>query len=182
MAFDFDVELLNAVAHFEGRYGPRDKSFDFLPVAFHAEPYAQTLVSERARTIAVRLDQAAKNDDLRLRYQIWHEAVHCLAPTESKETIWFEEGLAVESAGRAPFVNRKYRKGIEARLRGTSWGAPWQAFLNLKATDDQIRAIHERAPGRKFDAVTAPLIIDIFNADKVLADTLCRRMRQDRVT
>jgi hypothetical protein len=76
MAFDFDDELQKAVAHFEGRYGPRDTSFRFLSVAFHSKPYAQTLVSESARTIAVRLDQAAKNNDLRLKYQLWHEAVH----------------------------------------------------------------------------------------------------------
>jgi hypothetical protein len=98
------------------------------------------------------------------------------------ETLWFEEGLAVESAGRAPFVNRQYRKGLEAELRGTSWGAPWQAFLKLKAKDDQIREVHERSTGRRFDAITPQLIIDVFSADQHLADTLCRRMTRDRVS
>lgn len=182
MPFDFDEELSKAIAHFEGRFGERDKKFRLLPVALHQKPFAQTLVSESACTIAVRLNEAVKDNDLLLKYQIWHEAIHCLAPTESIQTIWFEEGLAVQSAMRAPFVNRKFRKACERDIASTSWNAPWQAFLKLTTTDEKIREIHERAPARKFDNITPDIIVDVFCVSNDLANSLCRRMDASRTT
>ncbi len=178
--FDLDDELNKAIAHYEGRFGHRDTDFRLLPVGFHSQNYAQSLVHEGAGTIAVKLNERVKNNDLLLKYQLWHEAVHCLAPTESIETIWFEEGLAVESAMHAPFVNRKFRKACTADIRASPWDHPWQAFLKLKATDEQIRAVHERAPQRKFDLITSDLIIEVFDAPQQLADTLCQRMGKAR--
>jgi hypothetical protein len=55
MAFDFDKELLIAIARYEERFGDRDKRFQLLPVHFHSLPYAQSLVDEINLTVAVRL-------------------------------------------------------------------------------------------------------------------------------
>lgn len=151
-------------------------------MTLHGAHYAQTLVSESKRTIAVRLNQTAKHNDLLLKYQVWHEAIHCLAPTESMETIWFEEGLAVQSAMRAPFVGRKFRQACKADIRRTSWYAPWKAFIGLEASDEQIRAVHEQCPERKFDKVTTDLIKAVFGAPDNVADALCKRMGKSRVT
>ena len=79
MAFDLDLELQIAVESYEGRYGTRDGRFRFLSVTFHSLPYAQTLVDDTSFTLQIKLDQAAYGQDERLKYQIWHEAVHCLA-------------------------------------------------------------------------------------------------------
>jgi hypothetical protein len=180
VASDFDQELNKAIAYFEGRFGKRDMRFQLQPVELHQKRFAQTLVSEAAHTITVCLDEATREDDLLLKHQLWHEAVHCLAPTESIQTIWFEEGLAVWCAMRAPFVNRKFRRAREKHIDGTSWGDPYRAFVKLKATDEQIRTVHERAPGRKFDNITANLIVDVFGVKDDLANQLCRRMGTDR--
>ena len=62
----------------------------------------------------------------------------------------------------APPINRQYRKATEPGLkRHRDWYDPWQAFKKLKATDEKIRTIHERAPERKFDLITQDLIINI---------------------
>ena len=80
----------------------------------------------------------------------------------------------------APFVNRKFRRARESDVGHTSWGGPYRAFIKLNATDEQIRTIHERAPGRKFDNITADLIVDVFGVKDDLANQLCRRMDTDR--
>jgi hypothetical protein len=183
MAFDFDSELQRAVAHWESQYGDRDKSFSFLAVEFHNKPYAQTLVNEQARTLAVRLDFAAKGDDLRLKFQLWHEAVHCLAPVETMETIWFEEGLAVYSSLYAPPINREYRRRcLKDMERFPDWYRPYKAFTKLKATSDQIKSLHEALPLRRFDNVTADLIVECFDINKTFADQLCQRLTTTRKT
>jgi hypothetical protein len=179
--FDFDDELSKAIAHYEDRFGERDKRFHILPVAFHGRPYAQSIVDDHQFTVAVRLNVAAQHHDLSLKYQLWHEAVHCLAPVNSMRTLWFEEGLAVQCCMYAPPINRQYRKATEPGLkRHRDWYDPWQAFKKLKATDEQIRTIHERAPERKFDLITQDLLIDVFEASQELADTLCCRLGDTR--
>jgi len=181
MAFDFDHELQTAVKSYESRYGARDNRFRFLPVSFHALPYAQTLVDDTSFTLQIKLDQDAKGQDERLKFQIWHEAVHCLAPVKSMETLWFEEGLAVYSCLYAPHMTRDYRRRcIKGMKSFPAWYAPYEAFKKLKATDEQIKAIHDRAPQRKFDLVTPELIIDVFGTEPTLASSLCNRLDTTR--
>jgi hypothetical protein len=181
VGFNFDIELRSAIASFENRYGQRDRSFKILPTSFHDEPYAQILVDEAGRTIAVKLDAAAKGDDMRLKYQIWHEAVHCLAPVQTKRTLWFEEGLAVQSSLHAPHMNHDYRRLCIDQLKPyPAWYDPWRCFKRLKANDEKIKAIHEKAPERKFDLITPELILEIFGASSTLASDLCRCLGETR--
>jgi hypothetical protein len=150
-------------------------------VSFHSYPYAQTLVDDSLFTLDVKLDAAARNDDHRLKYRIWHEAVHCLSPVNSMKTLWFEEGLAVWSSLYAPHMERNYRRQCIDQLRKfPAWHDPYQAFKKLKVTDEQIKTIHERAPQRMFDLITPELIIDVFAAQPTLASNLCRRLGTTR--
>jgi hypothetical protein len=181
MAFDLDRELLLAIKIFEARYGNRDPRFQIIPVSFHDRPYAQTIVDDIACTLAVKLDVAAMNDNVRLKYQIWHEAVHCLAPVNSMHTLWFEEGLAVESCLYAPHMSEDYRQRCIGQLKPfPAWNDPWQCFRELNATDEQVRAAHERAPQRQFDQLRPDLIIEIFGAAPSLAAYLCKRLGSTR--
>jgi hypothetical protein len=181
MTFNFDHELQTAVNFYEDRYGARDTRFSFQPVSFHSYPYAQTLVDDTSFTLQVKLDEAARGDDYRLKYQIWHEAVHCLAPVRRMETLWFEEGLAVYSCLYAPHMTRDYRQRCIEHLKPfPAWYDPYEAFKKLKATDEQIKAIHDRAPERKFDLITPELIIDVFAAEPTLASSLCNRLGTTR--
>lgn len=181
MAFDLDYELQTAVKLYESRYGARDTRFSFQPVSFHSLPYAQTLVDDTSFTLQVKLDEAARGDDYRLKYQIWHEAVHCLAPVRSMKTLWFEEGLAVLSTLYAPHMTRDYRRRCIDQLKPfPAWYDPYSAFKNLKATDEQIAAIHERAPERKFDRLMPDLIVDVFGVEPALASVLCNRLGTTR--
>jgi hypothetical protein len=181
MAFDLDQELQTAVKSYEDRYGTRDTRFSFQPVSFHSHPYAQTLVDDTSFTLHVKLDQAARGNDIRLRYQIWHEAVHCLAPVRSMETLWFEEGLATYSCLYGPHMTREYRRlCIKGMKPFPAWYDPYQAFKKLKATDEQIATVHARAPERKFDLIKPELIVDVFGADPTLASSLCNRLGTSR--
>jgi len=175
MPFDFDKELSKAIDYFGERYGKADTEFRRLPVAIHDKNFAETLVDEKNKIISVKLTATTKL--AQIKYQIWHEAVHCLAPVQRVDTLWFEEGLAVHSALNAPHMKQAYKSVCLAELRSRPvWHAPWQSFKKLNATLPQIKRIHESAPQRRFDNITPSLIIEVFAACPALADELCQRL------
>jgi hypothetical protein len=176
---DFDKELTKAIGYFGERYGKPDTEFRRLPVATHDKYFAQTLVDEKNKTISVKL--AATTKLAQIKYQLWHEAVHCLAPVQRMDTLWFEEGLAVHSALNAPHMKQAYKSECIAELRSRPiWYGPWQSFKKLNATLPQIKRIHESAPQRRFDNITPSLIIEVFTACPALAHELCQRLPFNR--
>jgi hypothetical protein len=175
MTFDFDKELSKAVEYFSERYGKEDAGFRRLPVGTHEKNFAQTIVDEKNKTVSVKITATTKL--AQVKYQLWHEAVHCIAPVQRMDTLWFEEGLAVHSALHAPHMKPAYKLACIADLRPTPiWYDPWQSFRNLNATLPQIKRIHELAPQRRFDNITPSLIVEVFAVCTALADKLCQRL------
>lgn len=175
MPFDFDKELSKAIEYFGKRYGEEDAGFRRLSVAAHDKKFAQTLVDEKNKTVSVKITATTKL--AQIKYQLWHEAVHCLAPVQRVDTLWFEEGLAVHSALNAPHMKQAYRSACIVDLRSTPvWYDPWQSFQKLNATLPQIKRIHELAPQRRFDNITPSLIIEVFGACPTVAHELCQRL------
>jgi len=179
MSINLDKELSKAIDYFGERYGAAETSYDRLPVSTHNKPFAQTLVDDNNKTIAVKVTETAKI--AQQRYQLWHEAVHCLAPVPRMDTLWFEEGLAVYSTLNAPHMKNAYRSARIADLRAAPlWYEPWQSFKKLNPTHPKIKEIHELAPQRRFDNITAQLIVDIFGVSSALAVELCQRLPVNR--
>lgn len=177
MAFDFDVELTRAIAEAATRYGAADPTFTRCPVVYHEKNYAQTIVDDKARTISVKLANPGpfRNKDSEAQYELWHEAVHCLAPVNRMDTLWFEEGLATNFALRHSPLNSVQRAANIKALR-SPWKEVWSAFRKLNASDEKIALIHQKAKDRLFDAINKDLIIEIFGANPSLAEQLCERL------
>jgi hypothetical protein len=179
VAFDFDLELSKAIAEAAARYGAADPAFTRCPVVYHEKSYAQSIVDEKARTISVKLADPtpfrARNRDIEARYELWHEAVHCLAPVNRMDTLWFEEGLAINFALRHSPLTAIQRAANMKALR-SPWKEVWIAFTKLDAPDEKIALIHERAEHRRFDSIKEQLIVEIFGAPADLAEQLCQRL------
>jgi hypothetical protein len=180
---DFDAELKRAIEAASSLYGEPVSKFTFLPVEYHDKNYAQTIVYDGAATIAVKLANPAvfANDDYRTKgaiYQLWHEAVHCLAPENRMDTLWFEEGVAIRFCQRKAPVERRYLVESSKHMK-RPWSTVRDKFAQLNPTDAQIRAARERAEGRFFDNITEELIVEECDARKNLAADLCRRLPKD---
>jgi hypothetical protein len=180
---DFDAELQRAIQAAASLYGEPVSKFKFLPVGYHDKKYAQTIVYEDAATIAVKLADPTvfANDDYRTKgaiYQLWHEAVHCLAPVNRMDTLWFEEGVAIRFCQKQAPVERRYL--IESRKHMKKpWATVRDKFAQLNPTDAQIRTARERATGKFFDNITEEIIVEECGAKKNLAADLCRRLPKD---
>jgi hypothetical protein len=178
LAFDFDLELSEAIAAAAARYGAADPTFTRCPVAYHEKSYAQTIVDDKARTISVKLADPRrffKDRDSEARYELWHDAVHCLAPVNRMDTLWFEEGLAINFALRHSPLNSVQRAANMKALR-SPWKEVWFTFKKLDAPDEKIALIHERAEHRLFDSIKEELIVEIFGVPPNLAAELCQRL------
>jgi hypothetical protein len=187
VAFDFDQELQTAIAAAASLYGSRDARFTLLPVTYHQKKYAQSIVDEMACTVSVKLVDPMRlipipltqaDKDSEAKYELWHEAVHCLAPVQRMDTSWFEEGVALRfSLTHAPLTAAQKRCNRGAL--GHPWNLVLHAFERLNPSDDQIKAIRERADFKSLDTVKEDLIIQICGADPRLARKLCRRLPGD---
>jgi hypothetical protein len=179
MALDLDKELHEAIATAALLYGQRDETFELLPVGHHQRKYAQSIIDHEARTISVKLADAAlfteADKDNEAKYELWHEAVHCLAPVGRMDTLWFEEGVALRFSLKHAPIPRVQRKRFR-RAIGPPWRLVLDAFDELNPTDSQIKAIRERAYRNLFDTVTKELIIETCGVTPKLADRLCQRL------
>jgi hypothetical protein len=179
VAFDFDIELQTAIKAAASLYGAADTNFALLGVSSHKKPYAQTVVDESARTVGVKLADPSipfPDVDAEARYEIWHEAVHCLSPVQRMDTLWFEEGVALRFALKHTPVSRPQRRAFKAAVR-PPWRDVLNAFTKLNPTDVQIMEIRKRAPRQQFDTVTADLITEVMGPGIArLATQLCQRL------
>src|SRR4030081_3664056 len=95
MMSDYDGYLQEALAEAETRFGPRVPGWAMQKVMVGDYDHPQTLVSNEHKTITVRLTRHVESDQRIAKFQIGHEAIHCLTPVENMEVRFFEEGLAV---------------------------------------------------------------------------------------
>lgn len=180
---DFDAELKRAINVAASLYGAPVSGFTLVPVGYHALGYAQTLVDDVAMTVAVKLanPQVFANEEYRINaaiYQLWHEAVHCLAPVNRMDTLWFEEGVAIRFCQKKTPVDRRYL--VESRKHMTApWSTVYKKFMQLNPTSAEIRATREIAQGRFFDNITEDIIIQQCGAKGNLATALCKRLPKD---
>ena len=84
-------ELLKIIEEAESLFGPRDRSYELLPPRISECGCAHPYVYPR-RKIRIYLTSGSKTRYV-ASYQLAHEAIHALGPTQSWATV-LEEGLA----------------------------------------------------------------------------------------
>jgi hypothetical protein len=177
--FDFDVELQTAIKAAASLYGTADTNFALLGVSSHKETYAQTIVDEIAKTVSVKLADPSipfPDVDAEARYEIWHEAVHCLSPVQRMDTLWFEEGVALRFGLKHAPISRVQRRAFRKAVR-TPWKKVLDAFTKLNPSDMQVMEIRRLAPRQQFDTITSDLIVDVMGPRAaMLATKLCQRL------
>jgi hypothetical protein len=174
MSLDFLAELKAAISAAAAKYGPAE-DYRLLPVVFHDKTFAQLDVNVEARTVQVHLASVASTSEEEPKYELWHEAIHCLAPVRRWDTLWFEEGLATEFALKHTPISHSYKAASEQVMK-PPWKDVLAVFRKLKATNTKVRSIREKTKGHRFDEITEEVVVEVFRAPKKLAGELCQRL------
>lgn len=77
----------------ETLFGDRDKSFTILGVELTTEDHPHTWYPGNCKHIIIELTENCQNDINRAIFQLAHEVIHCLSPSNSGSNV-LEEGLA----------------------------------------------------------------------------------------
>lgn len=124
-------ELLKIIEEAELLFGPRDRSYELLPPRISecgcAHPYVYPL-----RKIRIYLTSGSKTRYV-ASYQLAHEAVHVLSPTQSWATV-LEEGLATWFSHR--YMERVY--GYEFQAPNRWYDAAMRAVAPLLAKNEFV--------------------------------------------
>lgn len=155
-------------------YGPRHRQ-DYLiaPVIFGGSCFAETIVDDLSHTITVRVTVTPEENRIQSSYQLAHEAVHCLIASGRRETIWFEEGMAVHFALTESGLPSNYLEAAKSALEDI-FRNPFEAFKELGAGSGAVKKFRERYGD--VDKIVPSHIKEHFSTSDCLAEKLCRRM------
>ncbi len=78
----------------EKKFGERDKSYTILGVEITNQSRPQIWYPGNSKNIIIQITDNCLFDLNRAVFQVAHESVHCLCPTEGNHTNVLEEGLA----------------------------------------------------------------------------------------
>lgn len=170
-----DELLAELIKHAAGRFGPRYReTLPIAPVIFGGA-YPQTSIENGV--ITVRVTESVRTDPMRARYQLAHEAVHCVGGTCKPNTIYFEEGLATYYAITLPGLDKNYLRACKKQLHGI-FLAPLAAFEALIPTDKTVSALRAQQPN--MDQLEPRLVETILRVAPDVAASVCQRMALDR--
>jgi hypothetical protein len=175
---DLDQLLNDLIEEAAKRFGPRYRpDWSIEPVRAERDDHPETIIDEVGQRITVWLTKSAASDIQQARYQLCHEAIHCLLAKGKRDTIYFEEGLAIDCALNASGLNRRYRKEAEATMHSV-FEPPLKAFRALKPTDEKIKKLRAEVPD--IDQLTPALVEKHFGAPSKAAEGVCQRMEFTR--
>lgn len=154
----------------EEKYGARDNRFTFVGIEFEdRKPQTWFHPAGRGLHVAIRLNKNVWENPSRALFQLAHECVHLLDPSQNNTAPVIEEGLAV-------LTSREFM----ARIRGTwaSRGKYARAGLlaeqALRINPNVVRNI--RAEEVPFVEMTPGMLLDhCTGLDPAIAETLCSR-------
>ncbi len=158
----------------ESQYGPKVPGWTFTVTVDDTREVAESVLDCTTKTGAVYLTSKARDSFEEARYQIAHEAVHCLAATATRKTLRFEEGLAVAFAiSWVSLVKRvEYKKALPP-----IFASAYLDFLSLGRIDALIKEARKSRP--RIDDFDAAFLIEQFGAPKELAEKLTERFPED---
>lgn len=168
-------ELIDDAAR---RFGPRSRAtWRILPVRVERRGYPETIFDAQTQAISVRVTERVLTSAEEARYELGHEAVHCLLASGRRDTIYFEEGLANYNALHLPGLPRAFRRGSERILPAVLSHALW-AFEALNPSDEKIAALRAEVP--EIDLLGVPSVQKHFDVSEKIAQAACLRMPKDR--
>jgi hypothetical protein len=158
-------ELLKIIEEAELLFGPRDGSYELLPPRITecgcAHPYVYPF-----RKIRIYLTSHSKTRSI-ASYQLAHEAIHVLGPTQSWATV-LEEGLATYFSHT--YMNRVYGLQFEAPNRW--YDAAMRAVSPLLAKNELvIKELRARQP--QLSKIDETLLVEVAGIELDHARLLC---------
>jgi len=94
-SFTLTSKLGDILNFAEAQYGLRDYSYTILGIEFYNLPNPQIWYPQDCKHIAIQLTTRCLIDFNEGIYELAHEAIHCLSPTEGKfPATVLEEGIA----------------------------------------------------------------------------------------
>jgi hypothetical protein len=173
-----DKLLAHYISEAEKRFGPRYHEWEIAPVEVDRESFPESFLNTDTKTITVHITKSTSDNREQARYQLAHEAIHCLFGRCARETIYFEEGLACEFGLNLKNLSGKFRARSRLQLQRTPLIEPYNAFRALKANDKAIRRLREQCPD--VESLTSELVQQIFAVSEEIALTMCQRLPQER--
>ena len=118
----------------------------------------------------------ARHNFFRLRFQLAHEAIHFLSGALRRDSLKFEEGLAVHFSLTLRRRDAHYDAETQRKLP-PMFDECLQLYRALGAKDEQIRSLRLATPN--LDKIDRSKIMEFFSADSTLAEKLCERVPFD---
>ncbi|HEU4507712.1 MAG TPA: hypothetical protein VFR78_05705 [Pyrinomonadaceae bacterium] len=158
-------ELLKIIEEVELLFGPRDRSYELLPPRITqcgcAHPYVLPF-----RKVRIYLTSDSKTRYV-ASYQLAHEAVHVLGPTQNWATV-LEEGLATHFSHS--YMKRVYGLHFDAPNRW--YGAAMRAVAPLLAKNQfVIKDLRAREP--QLSKIDETLLVEVAGVEREQAKILC---------
>ena len=158
-------ELLKILEEAESLFGPRDRSYELLPPRISecgcAHPYVYPF-----RKIRIYLTSHSKTRHV-ASYQLSHEAIHVLGPTQNWATV-LEEGLAT-------YFSHAYMKcvyGLQFQAPNRWYDAAMRAVAPLLAKNESvIKELRVREP--QLSKIDETLLAEVAGIELDHAKLLC---------
>lgn len=158
-------ELLKIVEEAELLFGPRDRSYELLTPRI-TECCCACAVPYPFRKIRIYLTAGSKTRHI-ASYQLAHELIHALGPTQSWATV-LEEGLATWFSHG--YMKRVY--GLQFTPPNRHYAAAMRAVSTLMAKDKfVIRELRERQP--LLSKIDEKLLVEVAGIEPEHAKLLC---------
>jgi hypothetical protein len=169
------LQLRELVAEAETRFGPREPGWTLL-TAYNSDQTICapcTLSAPDGRVARVILSENAQGDPIRTRFQLAHEAIHCLAPEARADAVNIEEGVATLFSISASGIPARYAQEAEATCAPYYREALADARQLLALNAEAIKLL--RAQKSRFHQMTPDLLVSVLGTPLDLATRLCNR-------
>lgn len=123
--------------HAEARFGPRDLTYTVLGVEFAGEK-PQCWYPGNCKHIVIQIGKACLTEPDRACFQLAHEAVHLLSPTDTRNSNVLEEGLAAHF--QVWFMQYQYPSNWQRS--GTDWSRfECRSYVEAKEAVERLLAV-----------------------------------------
>lgn len=173
---DYQNIFDNEIAEAESRFGSRVPRWKFRCRYDDQRQWPES-VPENSGEMIVYVVKDALSKPSEAKYQLAHEAIHCLAATTTRKTRTFEEGLAVDFAlsRLSPRDRIQSRKVLPAIFKEAY--DDFRKLPSINAISAKIKKAREIRPG--IDDFDEEFIMGQFHASAELAAKLSKRFPED---
>jgi hypothetical protein len=155
----------------ESLYGSRDLSYTFLGIEF-AENKPQNWFPGRCKHVVIQLSKSCIMEPDKACFQLAHEVIHLLSPTEYKNVNVLEEGLA--SYFQMQYMDKEWPKA-NMHIDDPAYISAKKSVEKLLALDkDAIKTLRKKEP--VISHITESMIIDSYpSLETKITKHLCQK-------